>query len=479
MDVHDDEEGRNTRGVEMPSAASWMIGEKATRCGECDGCRADECGVCIMCKDMPKRGGKGLKRQPCERRVCQVVRQASEQRRIEREGQMEKLRAQREADRLARQERAEEEKRQKVEQREVARAAKAAEKAERQAAKAAAAALRKPARSGGAHSKAANKPPEYPKTLPPYGWGVGSASFGAGMLVEVLGVEEGLQGACFPGRLVTPNDRELADKPLSTELPRRPMMLLEPKLLPTAVPIAGAPAASAGGGRCNVDGNAVGVGDGDGGSAPGGGGDAPSGSARAPDAEPGVDARWLLVEYDELYEDDADDAAHLREWMSSDLIRERPPGCPPGFLSLVRPGDMLQFLLDDSWWDVSLESIDGNVALCNNAGLDDAAPFVVASVLYAATHRARASELRPMWMMDDCDAWRYEILAGSGRCAVRRRPAAAASSDADGQAYQASGDEERPESQALFAFAEHLPRQHTALFQANQAAEAARAASAQ
>ena len=34
------------------SSVCVAIGEKRRRCGDCDGCNAAECGVCIMCRDM-------------------------------------------------------------------------------------------------------------------------------------------------------------------------------------------------------------------------------------------------------------------------------------------------------------------------------------------------------------------------------------------------------------------------------------------
>ena len=109
-------------GSERPFAVPIVSCEKQKRCGECDGCKAPECGLCGMCLDMPKRGGKGTKKQPCELRVCVRVRKGAEERLEERAEENEAdrrrrelERAKREADRLARIEAMAEERRQKHE----------------------------------------------------------------------------------------------------------------------------------------------------------------------------------------------------------------------------------------------------------------------------------------------------------------------------------------------------------------------------
>ena len=43
---------------------------KKKGCGECKGCCAQDCGVCMFCIDKPKFGGPGRKRQSCIETIC-------------------------------------------------------------------------------------------------------------------------------------------------------------------------------------------------------------------------------------------------------------------------------------------------------------------------------------------------------------------------------------------------------------------------
>merc|ERR1719208_404100 len=43
---------------------------KTRRCGECEGCNREDCGKCSACKDKPKFGGRGAKKQACIYRIC-------------------------------------------------------------------------------------------------------------------------------------------------------------------------------------------------------------------------------------------------------------------------------------------------------------------------------------------------------------------------------------------------------------------------
>ena len=184
-------------GTERPFAVPIISTEKQKRCGDCAGCLADECGICDMCLDMPKRGGKGIKRQPCSMRICDRVRKGGEvrqQERLEEQEQDRKRRdlerIKREADRQARIEAMVEERQQKKDAKEHARQAKVEARQQAQLARARATALRKP--SGG--KREAAKPPVFPTDLAAYGWGV-SSSYPTGAAVEVLGVDDGLRGA--------------------------------------------------------------------------------------------------------------------------------------------------------------------------------------------------------------------------------------------------------------------------------------------
>ena len=40
------------------------------RCGDCNGCRKDDCGLCSSCKDMKKFGGPAKKKKACKLRIC-------------------------------------------------------------------------------------------------------------------------------------------------------------------------------------------------------------------------------------------------------------------------------------------------------------------------------------------------------------------------------------------------------------------------
>ena len=46
-----------------------MIRARKRRCMKCAGCKREDCGSCINCKDMKKFGGQGKKKQKCINRV--------------------------------------------------------------------------------------------------------------------------------------------------------------------------------------------------------------------------------------------------------------------------------------------------------------------------------------------------------------------------------------------------------------------------
>ena len=62
---------------QSPKSADKFRGEKLLRkiifCGNCQGCSVSEdCGKCGMCRDKPKFGGTGVKKQKCEQRWCEL-----------------------------------------------------------------------------------------------------------------------------------------------------------------------------------------------------------------------------------------------------------------------------------------------------------------------------------------------------------------------------------------------------------------------
>ena len=44
--------------------------DRVLRCGGCEGCRRGDCGRCPNCRDKPKFGGAGVKKQACQHRRC-------------------------------------------------------------------------------------------------------------------------------------------------------------------------------------------------------------------------------------------------------------------------------------------------------------------------------------------------------------------------------------------------------------------------
>ena len=49
------------------------LGTKRRRCGSCSACQCPDCGTCVFCKDKPKFGGPGRRKQCCERKKCQQL----------------------------------------------------------------------------------------------------------------------------------------------------------------------------------------------------------------------------------------------------------------------------------------------------------------------------------------------------------------------------------------------------------------------
>lgn len=49
------------------------LGTKRRRCGSCPACLRSDCGNCVFCKDKPKFGGPGTRKQCCEKKRCELL----------------------------------------------------------------------------------------------------------------------------------------------------------------------------------------------------------------------------------------------------------------------------------------------------------------------------------------------------------------------------------------------------------------------
>ena len=166
-----------------------MLEGRRARCGSCAGCLATNCGVCVFCKDMPCFGGKGVKRQTCERRACEVLVAQAEERSRTRNERMEEAREVREAERVLKAARREEERQLQL--------------ASRAAAKQTRVALRLGDR-GREKAPGARRAPRMPTDPAAYGWGASIHPIPVGTAIEVLAVEEGLVGAAFRAVAIAP-----------------------------------------------------------------------------------------------------------------------------------------------------------------------------------------------------------------------------------------------------------------------------------
>ena len=53
-----------------PSLCGLQSKLKGNRCGECAACNRDDCGSCLNCRDKPRFGGRGARKQACVMRTC-------------------------------------------------------------------------------------------------------------------------------------------------------------------------------------------------------------------------------------------------------------------------------------------------------------------------------------------------------------------------------------------------------------------------
>ena len=66
------------RGLPKPAVAGVKRPRlpRSVRCGKCDGCERDDCGMCKNCVDKPRFGGPGARKQGCIRKICRDPRPA-------------------------------------------------------------------------------------------------------------------------------------------------------------------------------------------------------------------------------------------------------------------------------------------------------------------------------------------------------------------------------------------------------------------
>ena len=71
------EGARSPHSLQSPANTPGSVSKRAVvkvdrvlRCGACEGCRRADCGRCPNCRDKPKFGGAGVKKQACQHRRC-------------------------------------------------------------------------------------------------------------------------------------------------------------------------------------------------------------------------------------------------------------------------------------------------------------------------------------------------------------------------------------------------------------------------
>jgi hypothetical protein len=387
---------------------------KRKRCGECEGCLAENCGTCDNCKDMPCFGGKGTKRQSCRMRMCVLIAEEDAKMKEERDKEREERHAVREAEREA--------KRAEIEAKRTEREANRANRP---------APSRTGARAAGrqAHQLQALLGKVAGARLPTVrldstdvsaGWG--ARPLADGDEVEIRLDEDGLTGAIYTGRIIRHGkppavptyyddsdefDDDEDDDPSyreqqTTKKPARKkksigQALVEfDELLVDEEPGGGAGASEAGG------------------SASKGGGSDEGKALEGGEGEP----------------------ARLQEWVELSGVRTRPPtGFPPGVIDLVRAGDLLELFYEDGWWPVEVLRLLNPMADAEGGGVrrpekrarrggeDDPEPlddglgarFLVSAIGYDKQHKVKPNRLRPRWLWaDKMRAWRYELLSGHG-----------------------------------------------------------------
>ena len=64
--------GKKSKKAKSNSRQNLSTGRsRKLRCGECEGCKSQNCGICIYCKDSKRFGGPGKLKQACKERICE------------------------------------------------------------------------------------------------------------------------------------------------------------------------------------------------------------------------------------------------------------------------------------------------------------------------------------------------------------------------------------------------------------------------
>lgn len=65
--------GMENKRTLLKQTSLHLLGTRKRKCGKCDGCVMETCGMCNNCKDMRKYGGPGKKKKGCSRKTCTGV----------------------------------------------------------------------------------------------------------------------------------------------------------------------------------------------------------------------------------------------------------------------------------------------------------------------------------------------------------------------------------------------------------------------
>ena len=77
-EVVEEVEAKSEEELEVQEAGDETVRQKRSRCRECVGCLASDCGECKFCLDKAKFGGPDKLRQSCVQRKCVMLRERPE-----------------------------------------------------------------------------------------------------------------------------------------------------------------------------------------------------------------------------------------------------------------------------------------------------------------------------------------------------------------------------------------------------------------